>query len=65
MRMEACAGRFQQLGSSVEVGLGAGNGSMAEVRRQRGQFGQKVGPAAMPRQEAVDAKSVPPMPSSA
>ena len=58
MRMEAFADRFQQLGSCVQVGLGPGQGSMAEIRRERGQFGEEVGPATMPRQEAIHAKRV-------
>ena len=59
MRMEALADRFQQFGGRVQVDLGSGNGRMADVRRKRGQFGEKVRSVAIPREEAIHAKTVP------
>lgn len=59
MRMEALAGRYQQFGGLVQVDLGSGNRRMADIRRKRGQFGEKVRSVAIPREEAIHAKSVP------
>src|ERR1700683_2046763 len=58
MGVEASAGGGQEFGGGVQVGLGAGNGSVAEIGREGGQFGEQVGAAAVPGEETVHAKGM-------